>query len=665
MEDRKRRDVGTFERYTPEEFHRGSGVRGRKSLRNDGDQVIGGETQQGEEEVRVLSTAEYDMFWSGSFFVSASDSIYPKLLLSNRFVRHEFESSIATFLRDHVTPRFVCMDDPTLPTFDKIMDWYSCFHCVIPIDVDTSKFNNSKQLFTLIVNLNPVPIRVEYFPTSRKFLEILQHCSMEQNIDKLHTAVQSFGSVAKPVVRVLNFGDMIFLPHSVLHRFFTTAQDAKFTPDMSFPKSPVLISIVCECLPKRLSTKPSYVEYPMVDVNILEPKFAHVENVFLQFAFQSRNVVDGSLDMLETVDQSIGRSKLVPLETESEKTTAVTIYLEQIYRQSNWRQLEILRRNFVDRLGFSEDEFLSNTSAQTLAHWAVCARREPHIFFGEHVGLDTLDDEERTSMNLFAATIPGVRPRVPKDVPLSQENWTAAFTLLGGENASIDKLLSLLGKVVTVPWTELAANRFDHLPLHVQTAIKQNAEQIGSSCTCVDVCSKISGCANACAQGFCGPTNCLKAKSNLDCGNQIEHMTFPECEVSFSGNQQVGNALFACERIDVGQLIMEYTGFFEVQQNSQRLGYCLRVAVDRKIWGKDHVMLDAYEGGSKARFVNHSHHNNARIDIFTRNDQPEAWLVSIATIHKGTPISIVYAEENLGFTCRCNSSLCPDKLKNE
>ena len=87
--------------------------------------------------------------------------------------------------------------------------------------------------------------------------------------------------------------------------------------------------------------------------------------------------------------------------------------------------------------------------------------------------------------------------------------------------------------------------------------------------------------------------------------------------------------------------------------------------MDRKIWGKDHVMLDAYEGGSKARFVNHSHHNNARIDIFTRNDQPEAWLVSIATIHKGTPISIVYAEENLGFTCRCNSSLCPDKLKNE
>ena len=271
----------------------------------------------------------------------------------------------------------------------------------------------------------------------------------------------------------------------------------------------------------------------------------------------------------------------------------------------------------------------------------------------------------------FAAALPAQRLKRPLSSAISLQQLLTTLqecsSFLGPEGTHEQFTLEMLdvvsGKVAdtTEKWDVLTKNNYENLPKHTVEKVTSAAlEQAGVFCKCAKSCNKSSDCPNHCSSTLCSVNNCSLARKKIVCGNQINFRN-SLVEVGFSGDKDIGSALFACEVISPGQKICEYTGVWELNEpiTPGLGGYCVQARVDSKIWGTNTIFLDARVSGSVARFANHSHHPNARLHwFFGENQLMISLLICTETIHKGSAITISY-DKTVPFRCGCKSFECP------
>lgn len=110
---------------------------------------------------------------------------------------------------------------------------------------------------------------------------------------------------------------------------------------------------------------------------------------------------------------------------------------------------------------------------------------------------------------------------------------------------------------------------------------------------------------------------------------------------------RAGKGLFAVERIPKGAVIIEYTGklLSDEEYNRSRSRYLFDI-------GKDRV-IDGWQGGSNARYINHSCLPNCEAD----NRKGRIFIRALRRIEPGEELAYHYGEDYferiLKDKCRC------------
>lgn len=177
-----------------------------------------------------------------------------------------------------------------------------------------------------------------------------------------------------------------------------------------------------------------------------------------------------------------------------------------------------------------------------------------------------------------------------------------------------------------------------------------------SKCDCTGKGCNDNTCVNRYVYVECHPTYCSKNCKNQRMRN-FEYLSSNEYEIKF--NKRKGWAVHATIPLIKGEYILEYTG--EVISSEHFKHRRSEMANKKNFYFLQfqNKIIDAFNKGSDARFVNHSCNPNCQIEIWTVDNQKRIGLFAIKSIKEGEEITYNYnfmSDES--YPCFCGSRCC-------
>jgi len=186
-------------------------------------------------------------------------------------------------------------------------------------------------------------------------------------------------------------------------------------------------------------------------------------------------------------------------------------------------------------------------------------------------------------------------------------------------------------------------------------------------CSCAwNQCNKESNCINFCAQNFCNANNCKIVRSGGKCSNEtgILESLGRSVVACWSGDEDLGNAVYCVEHVSSGARLIEMTGELTVgkPRTNDRL-YLYEMKLDHQIYGVKQLFLNSSRMGNHGRFVNGRCVPNAEYQNWTSERGLHCLVVSTAHIFSGMNVTVNYGSSySYGRECACGSLQCSSQV---